>query len=452
MASKTSVYQHPNGSHESLIDQSESTPAHDSHLERPTTPTPSSSSYLGLSRVFSFVPKFEKDKKSTSAFSRWLGRNKGKNSKGDKKHRISEPVPLPLPQTTLLPKRPLTELPLPPAHGSRILPELEAPTSSSSHGNRVQTQSPGKPHESLGSHPVGTWLDNMEKKLPPQKILLEPTSSNVDFRAAVNGEASQPSRTPVNTERKSEPTLNVGEKQTAGVKSERHKGRIFSNGVALKDLYEFPDPETWGGEDGVEGNDDDDGIWEDAGFDDVYEPRAELEPESQYRSIPAITITAPIDSENQIDTSDEMVNKFLAVDDCYKVLWESQKREVRWMRESVRYLLPLAWLVAEAEGVDRNDITALEDALKDIISDRDKLFDLYPLAQMLAKDQNVDVEDFQSLHRALRNVLTDRDNARRIAEYHRMAKQRLEGRVAQMERQRRGRYDEDDDDEEYIRL
>ncbi|OTA97475.1 hypothetical protein M434DRAFT_384529 [Hypoxylon sp. CO27-5] len=449
MASRKSMYQHPNGSREPLSYQNESTRAYDSPLERSRTESATSSSYLGLTQVFSSVPKVQKDKKWSNAFSRWLGKYKTKNSKSSSKPRISEPILL-LPQAPFPKRSPVEQTPqLKPE--SRILPELEAPTPLPPQGHGVQTQSLGKHHESLGSHPVGTWIDSMEKKLPPQKILLNPTGSDADSSAAANHEASQSSQIPVKAEPISGSTLYVGEKQTKNVKSERRKGRIFSNGERLGDLYEFPDPEVWGIEDDVAGNGENDGFWEDAGINDAYEPKAEPEPGTQYNSIPTITITRPSDDENKTTSSAEMVSKLLSADDCYKVLWEGQKREVRWMRESIRYLLPLAWLVAEAEGVDRNDISALEDALKDIISDRDKLFDLYPLAQMLAKDQNVDVEDFQSLQRALRNVLTDRDNARRIAEYHRMARQRLEGRVAQIERGG-GRYSEDQDDEDYIRL
>ncbi|KAI0833956.1 hypothetical protein F5Y06DRAFT_307277 [Hypoxylon sp. FL0890] len=445
MTSRQSQYRQLDGSREGLISQNESTLAYDSHRD---SASPSSTSHQGLDRVLSLIPTFEKDKKLT-ALGRWLGKHKLKHARSHETLRISDPIPLP--QAHLRPKSQLVEQTPQLVHGSRILPELEAPRQPSQ-AQRSQEQNLAKPAEALGSHPVGIWLDSMGKKFPPEKILLRSSDSDVDSRPTLRSEDARLSRVSVEAEAAFRQSSNTVE-QIVDVKAERRKGRIFLDGDLPRDLYEFPDPETWNSEEeyeeeyGEEG-----GFWEDAGFDDVYEPEPEPEPDAWNNPIPEIIVTSPDDDGRQMMDSDEAAQSLLTVDHCYKVLWDGQKREVRGLRNGLRYLIPLACLVAEAEGVDLNDMPALEDALKAIIEDRDRLFDLFPLAEILARDQNVNVNDFKALSRAMRNVLEDRDNARRVAEYHRMATRRLEGRVAQMERERRERIDDDTDDEDYIRL
>ncbi|KAI1134456.1 hypothetical protein F5Y05DRAFT_422073 [Hypoxylon sp. FL0543] len=449
MASRQSQYRQHGGSFEDLILQNESTLAYDSHREPEDTASPNSSSHQRLDRVLSYIRGFEKDAKLTTTFGRWLGKHKLKNARSTERLRISEPIMLS--QAPLRPKRPLVEQTPQLVLESRILPELEG-SRPSSRGSRSQGQNLAKPAEALGSHPIGTWLDSMGKKFPPEKILLKP-DADVDSDATLrSSDVVQSSRGSVEVSPSSGSFSDDEREQIADIKAERRKGRVFLDGELPIELHEFPNPETWQGEDYEEEDGGYDGFWEDAGFDDVYEPKPEPEPDAGEVSIPKIVITKPDDDGKGMAHSEEGTQSLLTVDHCYKVLWDGSKREIRGLRNGLRLLIPLAWLVAEAEGVDLDDIAALEDALKAIIADRDKLIDLFPLAEILARDQNVNINDHKALNQAMKNVLEDRDNAKRVAEYHKMARKRLEARVAQMEKKRRERVDSDCDDEDYIRL
>ncbi|KAI1103907.1 hypothetical protein F4804DRAFT_332840 [Jackrogersella minutella] len=436
MASRHSQYRQHGGSSEHLPLRNESTLAYDSSRGRREAPMANSASYQGMDRTLRRVPKFEnKDTIMSRSFGHWLGRHKAKRAASPERLRISEPQPLLLPQAPTRPKRPPFELTPQSGHGSRILPELEAPKSQPKVAG-IQRQHLGRANEALGSHPVASWLGTMEKKVPPRQVLLQPADSNGSLRIPVS-EANRSHKSPVESESSNE----IKAKKMAEIKAERRKGRVFLNTEVPKNLYEFPDPETWQSEDEQETDDGDSRFWEDAGFDDVYEPKTEDS------HIPNITITKPSDDGNE-PTHNERPQNLLSVDHCYKALLQNQKREIRGLNNALRYLLPLAWLISEAEGIDPDDAIALEDALKRILADRKKLFDLFPLARILAEDQKVDVNDFKTLPRALRNVLYDRDNAKKVAEYHKMVSKRLEGRLAHL----RGEENDDEDDEEYIRL
>ncbi|KAI1205887.1 uncharacterized protein F4807DRAFT_464349 [Annulohypoxylon truncatum] len=415
MTSRQLQYRQYGGSAEHLTLQNGSTLAYDFNHSvteaRPSSPT----SNKGASRTLRRVPK---DAKLSSSFGNWLGRHKAK--KGDNSERIHISEPKPLQQAPPRPRRPSDAPEL--AHGPYELPGSivsRPPTKNP----EIKRENLGNVHEALRSHPIAPRPDTKDKGIPVRRVPLN--------YAVKNSDSSATARTEVRTKRTSKVP-----QSTADVKAERRKGRIFLDG---KNLYEFPDPESY--ESGEEENNDDGHLWEDAGFDDPGMPAI------NERSVPKITVTHPTDNEQSSIQSEETPQKLLGVDDCYKVLYQGQTKELRGLRKTLKYLVPLAWLVAEAEGVDPHDGVALEGALRTIIADREKLFDLFPLAQVLAEDQKVDIDDFKALPRALKNIMSDRDSATRIADYHRMVSRRLEGKIAQLERERTR--DESDDDEEY---
>ncbi|KAI2472366.1 hypothetical protein F4781DRAFT_428336 [Annulohypoxylon bovei var. microspora] len=425
MASRHSQYRQYGDSREHSLSQNGSTLAYDSNGSLRETRSPSSPSREGMGRTLRRVPK---DAKLSSSFSNWLGRHKAKKGESPEGIRISDPILIQ--QAPARPRRPSVALAPQLGHGSQIRPELVVPKPPPKNPG-VQKQNLGNTREALRSHPVTPRSDTRNKDISSQQGLKYSDNSR-DSRVA-RSEAVRSQRTPVEPQ----PAIDVKAKRMAEIKADRRKGRIFLDGT---NLYEFPNPENWqGGDD----NGDDGHIWEDAGFNDPYTPA------TNDRPVPEITVTQPTDDEEESTQSEEIPQRLLAVEDCYKVLWQGQKKEIRGLRESLRYLVPLAWLIAESEGVDLNDMVALEGALKTIIADREKLFDLFPLAQVLADDQKVDIDDFTALPRALKNVMSDRDSAKRMSDYHRMVRQRLEGRIAQLEK---GRNDDTDDDEEYMRL
>ncbi|KAI1466936.1 uncharacterized protein F4812DRAFT_465581 [Daldinia caldariorum] len=451
-------------SHPNLLSSTEPTQAYDSRGERRGRGIKTSHSMQNpqMDRTSLRDPSVEnKDVKVTKAFSRWLGKHKAKNAANPERLRISEPQPASLPQAPLRHKHSFNEqAPLPP-NISRILPELGIPKPPLKNPS-IQKKNLGKSHDALGSYPVGTWLDNSEKTYPPKQILFNSKAGdNENEMTGVAKSRRQSRASPKSVTYESELADDIQSGLAADIRAERRKGRIFSNEDPLKNLYEFPDPDAWYGEEDDE-SDEDDQFWDDAGFDDsdfggsdlddagfeeaVFTARRERY--SANISVPDIVISTPTD-EGEPSKRRASSEDLLKPDDVYKVLWKKQAKEIRFLNETQRYLLPLAWLVAEAEGIDVNDLPALEKALKVIISDRRKLFDLFPLAKVLAKDQKVDVNDFKSFPRILKNVLSDRDNAKRLADYHRTAKLKLESKVAQLEAENIG---ESPDDEDYIRF
>ncbi|KAI0173344.1 hypothetical protein GGR52DRAFT_590488 [Hypoxylon sp. FL1284] len=297
--------------------------------------------------------------------------------------------------------------------------------------SRTNRQEFGKGHEALGSHPVGSWLEMMEKRYPARQILLRGEESS-----------RQSTARPISSEPKHlKPLVNVPGRLPAEVLAERRKGRVFLDADLSRNLYEFPDPEMW--EDDSD-EDTDESLWEDAVMGD--EDIDEVVDIGANGIIPRITVTKPEKAhEENATSSSEGSSPLLDVNYCYKVISIKQERELKMLK---RHLLPLAYLVAETENIDVNDVGLLEESLRSIIADREKLLDLYPLAHLLAQDQEMDPEDFGALPQALENVLDDRDNAKRLARYHRATKEKLERRVARMEAE----MDRYQDGENYVRL
>ncbi|KAI2614016.1 uncharacterized protein GGS25DRAFT_527129 [Hypoxylon fragiforme] len=424
--------------HQHRTSQSESTRAYDSLQE-----------HLGanMGRSATYDPQPENNGTGIGgALSRWLGKYRGK-SPSPERPSISKPQRIGAPQAPLRSNRVSLEPTPSLMPGSRILPELEIPMSVSSLPRLTSTRrrSLASKNDALGSHPV-RWLDNMEGRFPAQKILLRPGDEGHGRTVDAPSKAGRSRRVVL------DPGMEINPEviQLKAIKAERRKGRLFLPREIPTNFSEFPDPEAWHVD-----TDDRDRMWEDAGFDDVEEyeipddeiPGYEIPGnEIPASDIPDIIVTAP-DDEPALQNNDASED-LLVVDDCYKHLWNKQRREIRDLKCSLQFLLPLATLVAEAEEIDLNDITALETALKTIIQDRDRLFDLYPLAQALAKDQKLDENDFKALPQALRNVLADRDNAKRVAHYHRTMRQRLEVRVAELEMKKEKGSDVDSQDEE----
>ncbi|KAI1801846.1 hypothetical protein F4811DRAFT_532586 [Daldinia bambusicola] len=450
-------------SHSNLLSSTEPTQAYDSRSERRGRGIKTSRSMQNqqMDRMLPRDPSVEnKDVKVTKAFSRWLGKHRAKNTANSERLRISEPQPVSLTQAPLRHKHSHNEqAPLPPKI-SRILPELEIAKPPLKNPS-IQKKNLGKSHDALGSYPVGTWLDNSEQSYPPKQILFNSKAGDSEDEVTDAAKSRRQSRAPPKSVgHESKLTEDIQSGLAADVRAERRKGRIFSNEDPSKNLYEFPNPDAWYGED--DENDEDDQFWDDAGFDGsdfegsdfddagfeeaVFTGRRERH--SANFPIPDIVISTPSD-EGEPSKRRASSGDLLKPDDVYKVLWMKQAKEIRFLNETQRYLLPLAWLVAEAEGIDVNDLPALENALKVIISDRRKLFDLFPLAKVLAKDQKVDVNDFKSFPKILKNVLSDRDNAKRLADYHRAAKLKLESKIAQLEAEKIG---ESPDEEDYIRF
>ncbi|KAI1775671.1 hypothetical protein F4818DRAFT_457863 [Hypoxylon cercidicola] len=423
-------------SHRPVRSQNESTLAYDPFCEQQSTLLPHSMPYQKVNRMLERVPEAgNKDTKWAKLFGNWLGKPKAKSSGNPEKIRISEPR-LISPPSHLRHSRQSVEQTSVPKRVSRILPELPKPSPKAS---RIRRKDLGKTHEALGSHPVGSWLDRMNKQYPAQHILLRTAREESRYKNTIRGESSHSKPAPSHVR----PLSVTAEQTPADIKAERRKGRIFLDSDLSRSLYEFPDPEEWYDDSDDDSYDSsDDSYWEDAGFDDVDDASVD-------GTIPDIIITEPDDNESNENTTqrNRASKSLLDVDDCYKLLWISQDKELKGLK---RYLVPLAYLVAEAENIDLdNNIELLEDSLKHIIADRERLFELYPLAHMLAEDQKIDVEDFKALPQALENVFADRDNAKRLVRYHKTTKERLERRVAEMETERDYYHP---DGEDYIRL
>ncbi|KAI0889603.1 uncharacterized protein GGS22DRAFT_182946 [Annulohypoxylon maeteangense] len=410
MASRQPQYRQYGGSVERLPLHNGSTLAYDSNSSVKDVRLHESASNKGVDRTLRRVPK---DAKLSSSFGNWLGRYKAKKGENLDRIRISDPMPIQ--QTPSRPKRSSYTPEL--GNGSHELLRSAAPKPPP-RDVEIKRENLGGCHEALRSHPIAPQPSPKERNVATRQTPLKHTAKSGNSKAVAHDEPRTKGTT-------------MEPRQKTDVKTERRKGRIF---LDTTDMYEFPNPDTF---ESSEENDDDGHIWEDAGFDDP-------QPVTKNESAPKITITQPSDDGYSSMKSEETPQRLLGVDDCYKVLYEGQTKEMRGLRNTLRYLVPLAWLIADAEGVDPNDIDALEGALKTIIADREKLFDLFPLAQVLAEDQKVDIDDFKALPRALQNVMADRDNARRMADYHRMASRRLEGRIAKLERER-----DSEDNEEY---
>ncbi|KAI6084794.1 hypothetical protein F4821DRAFT_279798 [Hypoxylon rubiginosum] len=409
--------------------QNESTLAYDSPRERQGTLRPNSMSTQETSRVIKRIPEVEhKDTKWAKFFGNFLGKPKEKPSSSHEKLSISEPRLISAPSHVRAGHQPAQQTPAP-KRVSRILSEVNLPKPPSK-SPRIQRENLGTAREALGSQPIGSWLNRMEKQCPAQQILL----------TASRRQSNQSKSAPENAW----PLTDVVAQTSADIKAERRKGRIFLDSDLSRNLYEFPDPEEWYDD---SDDDSDDSRWEDAGFDDGGDDD-DTDDADNDGTIPNIIISEPCDNKcNENATQrNRMSKRHLDIDDCYKVLWTNQDKELRQIK---RCLLPLAYLIAEVENIDLDNPELLEGTLKSIIADRERLFDLYPLAYMLAQDQGIDAEDFAALPQVLDSVFQDRDNAKKMVRYHKATKEKLERRVAEMENERKHSYE---DAEEYVRM
>ncbi|GAW19981.1 hypothetical protein ANO14919_094750 [Xylariales sp. No.14919] len=156
-------------------------------------------------------------------------------------------------------------------------------------------------------------------------------------------------------------------------------------------------------------------------------------------AIPVIRLTPPPEGDvQQVDLWR------LSTNDAYKSLYEKSERENRTLKR----ILPLVWLTAEAEGLDTYDAVTLEYTLRGIIEDRQRLL---PLAAILCADQGIefDTEAFEALPSALEKILKDAERAKFAAGHHKRARKQLESRMGRLENELlRFRNDVDED---YVR-
>ncbi|KAI1074620.1 hypothetical protein F5B20DRAFT_586092 [Whalleya microplaca] len=431
----------------------------------------SNSTYQTMERASARVPELENGRKKSGndrseghhGLSRWLGKHKDKPKHEKEKLVISSPMPISPRRVPQRPARPPIEQTPASFYGMSTLQESRAPVlppkppvppkdTPSTLKLTIRRENLGTAREALGSHPV-KWLNSAQRQYPAERILT-PSAAKDRNRQTVIYSDTESGVAPTKPE------------VSAQLKAERRKGRVFQSGPLLAELQgfqEFPDPQTFDGQDDGE-------FWEDAGINDDSEvlnpetedgdPEMTIIPEQQKEDglcVPELTITAPEKTDNSTRArktrSGRPSKPLLDVDDAYERLFHRQEKETRKLRQ----LLPLAWLVADIEGIEPTDIGALTRALQGIIDDNDKLWKLWPLAMTLAEDQGLDLEDFKAFPQALQKVLADRDSAQRAA-YHHMARERqLEGRVRQMQREqermqreRMSRY-QDHDQEDYIR-
>ncbi|KAI1156688.1 hypothetical protein F4825DRAFT_446163 [Nemania diffusa] len=258
---------------------------------------------------------------------------------------------------------------------------------------KIDSQNLGSANEALHSHPTGMWFDNSpqsNKEIKKQHRKLVICERDEDDYVLI-----RPSR------------------PSTSLLAEPQRGHVFPM-EAEAWFQEFPQFEN----------------------SKTNEERVE---QIADRTTPTIRITSP--PEGDVDQT------FLSADDALKILLKNSDRENR----RLQHLRPLALLIAEHEGIDVRDTTALVTGLQKIIDDRKQLSKLIPLANMLCQDQgiNLSAEAFDSLPRALDQILKERRAAKFAAQYNKRAKQSLECRVNRLEAQLSEiRYDGDED---YIR-
>ncbi|KAL7629673.1 hypothetical protein AAE478_001196 [Parahypoxylon ruwenzoriense] len=437
----------------------ESTLAYDSLRGRQDTVPLDFMPYQRIGRQSTHVPELEsydensvKRRSKSHALSRWLGKRTASTAKKYERPYISEPRLISAPRALGLPDRsPVGQMPKF-SYRSQALSQPEAlrpqrtePSFAANHG--VRRQNLGTVHDALGSHPVSNWLNKTEKRFPAQQILFR-TASDYDHEPTICSKADG-SRLPP-----TEPEV------IEYIRSERRKGRIFSEGEFSEALYEFPDPEDWCGQD--DGGNDYDQYWEDAGFHE-YETEdgnddntndghgmatVEYDPKTKDSNIPKleITHTGPDKNAALAEPPKRVSKGLLSVDDCYERLWSAQLKETMGLRQ----LIPLAQRIAEVGRINSNGhINFYKETLESLIRDHDRLYDLMPVADLLAEDQNLDISDLGPFTQAFERVLAERDTARSAAGHHKRQARRLEGRIAELESEM-NMYSHDD--EEYVRL
>ncbi|KAJ8129625.1 hypothetical protein O1611_g4006 [Lasiodiplodia mahajangana] len=268
---------------------------------------------------------------------------------------------------------------------------------------RINPQNLGSANEALNSHSVGTWHDTLAE---------EPVKSNRETK-------NQHRRFVICERDDDDYILLKGPEPSVDLPVERSQEHApqtkASNKAEFQEFPKFRNSKT-------------------------SEERVEQPVD---RMIPTIELVPP--PEGDIDQV--LDPRFLSIEGAYRNLLKDSNKEIRRLKR----LLPLAWLVAEAEGIDIKNTTALAVTLEEIIADRDRLLRLIPLADMLCKDQgiNFDTEAFEALPRALEKALKDRDAARFAAQHNRRAAERLERRIGRLEKELSDlRYDGEED---YIR-
>ncbi|KAI0003161.1 hypothetical protein F4779DRAFT_634828 [Xylariaceae sp. FL0662B] len=400
--------------------------------------------------------KSENDRGSGHRLARFLRKDRSKQHTREKLV-ISSPISVSPGHAPHRPVRPPIEQTPASFYGISTLQNSEAPMPPPKHmpanpKPTIRKENLGTAKEALGSHPAATSLETMRREYPAERILTRSATKDRNRRTAVFRSSDSDGIVLLKPEISQERKL------------ERRKGRVFQSGpmlTAIQEFQEFPNPETFDGQD-------DDQFWDDAGINDDSEvvvpepedgdPEMTIIPRRQKLDgnvVPELSITAP---ERDDDTKKVTMTRsgrpskpLLDVDDAYERLYHRQEKEVR----RLKYLAPLAWMVADAEGIEPTDIDALASALQNIINDNTKLWNLWPLAVTLAEDQNLDLDEYQTFPQALQKVLDDRDSAKRAA-YHHMTRQRqLEGRVRQMQRERQQHMEREtyqyQDEEDYIR-
>ncbi|KAI1383601.1 uncharacterized protein F4822DRAFT_434714 [Hypoxylon trugodes] len=413
MGSRYAQQQYRSVSSENVPSTAGSTLAYDLRCGRSDSQLPTPMSAEALDRVLGNTPKPKRDKvKGSNPITTWLGKYTGKGFVNIEGLQLGPPSP---PQPPLHPMRPIVK------RASMSAPSWK--------------ESSGEPKEALVSNSIA-WPTAAGKdlpELPGEEVVLSPAGNGSNYvvpDTPIRRVVDPAYRKPV----PSNPATNVGSQETKDLKAERRKGRVFNEEDLPKDLYEFPSPDDWVTEDEAE-----EYFWEDAGFDDIQEPASEQKPlVRRLETIPEIVITEPDDEgsaeQNRKKPRMQYKNQ-LSVDNSFEVLYHKQTSQVRKLKGRVDCLHVLAFLVAQAEDLDMDDLVAVHGALKHIIDDRDKLFDLFPLAKTLAKDQKLDAKDVKALHRALKKVLLDRDNALQEVAIGKATIQRLKDQIESLRRE-----------------
>ncbi|KAK5624498.1 hypothetical protein RRF57_000214 [Xylaria bambusicola] len=167
-------------------------------------------------------------------------------------------------------------------------------------------------------------------------------------------------------------------------------------------------------------------------------------------AIPTIQITPPSEGSVKTEKTDH-----ICANSAYKDLHRKSEKENRLLKRQLKRVVPLAYLVSEAEGIDINNTTALKEKLEWIIEDSRMLEKLLPLITTLCDDQRIElnIKTLEILPRALQHVLSDAKETKRarfVAGHHKRARQALESRVRRLESEiSRLRYTGEED---YIRL
>ncbi|KAF2968243.1 hypothetical protein GQX73_g5347 [Xylaria multiplex] len=149
-------------------------------------------------------------------------------------------------------------------------------------------------------------------------------------------------------------------------------------------------------------------------------------------AIPMIQLTPPPEGNVTMKGDPQKVDKrHLSTIHAYKALHKDSEQENKMLRR----LLPLVRLIVEAECLENYDAAALENALKAIIEDRDKLTNIFPLASILCADQGIELDPdaLDTLPQVLNRVLTDAKRAKQAAGHHKRARKELECRISRLE-------------------